>query len=66
VRVEVLDDGIDVRGGAIRAAAVDSHDDHRLAMSLALLGLRTEGIGVSDPDVVAKSWPGFWARIGAL
>ena len=39
---------------------LDPVDDHRLAMSFAILGLRRPGISVSDADVVAKSYPGFW------
>lgn len=66
VRTEVFDDGITVRGGTLRPGRVDPHDDHRLAMSLALLGLRIDGIEVSEPMVVAKSWPSFWERIDAL
>ncbi|NCY10050.1 MAG: hypothetical protein EBX38_06655, partial [Actinobacteria bacterium] len=29
-------------------------------MSLALLGLRCDGVAVRDPEVVAKSWPNYW------
>jgi 3-phosphoshikimate 1-carboxyvinyltransferase len=36
------------------------HHDHRLAMSLSLLGLREDGIKVEDAHVVSKSWPDFW------
>ncbi len=39
---------------------VASHDDHRIAMSLALVGLRRPGVSVAEPRVVAKSYPGFW------
>ena len=39
---------------------LDPVDDHRLAMSFAILGLRRPGISVSDAGVVAKSYPGFW------
>jgi 3-phosphoshikimate 1-carboxyvinyltransferase len=39
---------------------VDSHDDHRIAMSLALVGLRRPGVSVAEPGVVAKSYPSFW------
>jgi 3-phosphoshikimate 1-carboxyvinyltransferase len=42
---------------------VNPHDDHRLAMSLALLGVRQAGIVVSDAAVVAKSWPTFWSAM---
>lgn len=66
VRTEVFDDGIAVRGGGLGSGRIDPHDDHRLAMSLALLGLRVGGIEVSESSVVAKSWPSFWEEIGAL
>lgn len=66
IRAEVTDDGLEVRGGSPRAGLVDPHDDHRLAMSIGLLGLATEGIEVSDPSVVGKSWPNYWSAIEAL
>jgi 3-phosphoshikimate 1-carboxyvinyltransferase len=40
--------------------AVDAHGDHRIAMSLALVGLRRPGVVVESPQVVAKSYPAFW------
>ena len=42
------------------AVHVDPHGDHRIAMSLALVGLRRPGVIVDHPEVVAKSYPGFW------
>jgi len=45
---------------------VDSHDDHRVAMSLALTGLRRPGTLITRPEVVAKSYPGFWRDFAAL
>ena len=40
--------------------AVDTHGDHRIAMSLALVGLRRPGVLIESPQVVAKSYPAFW------
>ncbi len=40
--------------------AVDPLHDHRMAMSTAPLALVLDGVTVSDPDVVNKSYPGFW------
>ena len=37
-----------------------------MAMALALLGLRVDGIEIEDPDVVAKSFPTYWSALGAL
>jgi 3-phosphoshikimate 1-carboxyvinyltransferase len=45
---------------------VDSHGDHRIAMSLALVGLRRPGVQVAAPAVVGKSYPGFWRDLAAL
>ena len=49
------------RGGVPRAAAFAAHDDHRVAMSAAVLALALpSGSTIDDPACVAKSWPGFW------
>jgi len=47
-------------------AQVDPHGDHRIAMSFAVLGLRTGGIRVMNPDCVSKSYPGFWEELGRI
>lgn len=39
---------------------VDPWGDHRIAMSLALVGLRRPGVVIDHPEVVGKSYPGFW------
>ena len=44
-------------------AVIDPHGDHRIAMSFAVLGLRTGGIRVANPGCVAKSYPGFWVAL---
>jgi 3-phosphoshikimate 1-carboxyvinyltransferase len=45
---------------------VDPRGDHRIAMSLALAGLRRPGVVVSSPEVVSKSYPGFWKDLEML
>ena len=59
-------DGIVVRPGPIRAATVETYDDHRMAMAFALLGLRAPGIAIADPGCVAKTYPGFWRMLASL
>ena len=60
-RVEELADGLIIHGGGgLSGAAVESHNDHRLAMSLAVVGLRVPGIKIKDDNCVNKSFPGFW------
>jgi 3-phosphoshikimate 1-carboxyvinyltransferase len=62
VRNEVLSDGLRIVGGPIRGGAVDSHGDHRVAMSFAIASLRaTAPIQVRDVENVATSFPGFAA-----
>jgi 3-phosphoshikimate 1-carboxyvinyltransferase len=41
-------------------ATIDPVNDHRIAMSFALLGLRRPGVTIATPAVVEKSYPSFW------
>jgi len=66
VGAEEHDDGFTVRPGPLRATAVQTYDDHRMAMSFAVLSLLEPGITVDDPSVVAKTFPGFWDVLGRL
>lgn len=60
-------DGLVVQpGGVPRPVRVATYDDHRMAMSFALLGLRAPGIEIADPDVVAKTFPGYWSALDGL
>jgi 3-phosphoshikimate 1-carboxyvinyltransferase len=45
---------------------IDPHDDHRIAMAMALVGLRRPGITIADPEVVGKSYPNFWRDLATL
>jgi 3-phosphoshikimate 1-carboxyvinyltransferase len=53
-------DGFLVRPGHPHGARVETYDDHRMAMSFALLGLVVRGIEIVDPACVAKTFPGYW------
>jgi 3-phosphoshikimate 1-carboxyvinyltransferase len=60
--VVVQADGLRIEpAGPLHGARLDTHDDHRLAMAFGVLGAIVPGVEVLDPDVVSKSWPGFWA-----
>jgi 3-phosphoshikimate 1-carboxyvinyltransferase len=48
------------RAGAYRPVLLDPAGDHRMAFAFALLGLVREGVRVSDPGCVSKTWPSFW------
>ena len=62
VPVEEFPDGLEIRGGKARppAGPIESHDDHRIAMALAVAGLRTGGMAIHGAEAVAKSFPSFW------
>ena len=50
-----------------KCVSVATHEDHRIAMSFAPLALVCEGgVEVQDPDVVGKSYPGFWDDLKAV
>jgi 3-phosphoshikimate 1-carboxyvinyltransferase len=60
-RVEELEDGLIVHGDErLSGTVVDPHNDHRLAMALAVVGLRIPGIRIEDETCVNKSCPQFW------
>jgi 3-phosphoshikimate 1-carboxyvinyltransferase len=44
----------------ITPARIVTYDDHRMAMSFAVAGLRAAGVVIEDPGCVAKTYPGFW------
>lgn len=60
------DDGFTIRPGAPRPTVVNTYDDHRMAMSFALLGLRAPGIAIEDPDCVAKTFPDYFRVLDTL
>jgi len=66
IDAEVTGDGFRLVGGAPKGAVVDSYDDHRMAMSFALLGLVVDGISIDNPDCVAKTFPEFWDVLESL
>lgn len=60
VRVEEAPDGACIVGGGLRGGTIDSHGDHRIAMSFAVAGLMADGtVRIKDCANVATSFPGF-------
>jgi 3-phosphoshikimate 1-carboxyvinyltransferase len=64
--VEERADGLTISPRPLTGCAVDTYNDHRMAMSLALVGLRVPGVVVRNPGCVAKTYPGFWQDLAAL
>lgn len=58
--VDEFSDGLRIIPSSLTAATVDTYNDHRMAMSLALVGLRVPGVKVNNPGCVAKTYPEFW------
>ncbi len=50
----------------VEPARIATYDDHRMAMSFAVAGLRVPGIVIENPDCVGKTFPGFWDRLETL
>ncbi|KTD87502.1 3-phosphoshikimate 1-carboxyvinyltransferase [Paenibacillus etheri] len=66
IRVEEFEDGLTVYPGQPIPALLNSHDDHRMAMALTLIGLKIENIQIIDPGCVSKTCPDYFDRLSAL
>jgi len=65
--IEELEDGLVIQGGRpLAGTSVHSHNDHRIAMSLAVIGLKIKGIEIVEEGCVNKSFPAFWSFWDAL
>ena len=68
-RVDELPDGLVIdppAPGKLQPARIATYDDHRMAMSFALAGLKIPGVTILDPGCVAKTYPGFWEDLEAV
>ncbi len=59
-------DGVLIHPGIPQPAQIHTYDDHRMAMSFALIGLRCPGITIEDPGCVAKTFPDYWTALERL
>jgi 3-phosphoshikimate 1-carboxyvinyltransferase len=55
-----------IEGGLPTAAEIETYNDHRIAMSFAVAGLRAHGTRIRNPSCVGKSFPSFWDVFGTL
>jgi 3-phosphoshikimate 1-carboxyvinyltransferase len=60
VRVEEFSDGLQIHPDRLRGAELETYDDHRMAMSLALVGLRVPEVSIKNPGCVAKTYPNYF------
>ena len=45
---------------------INPHQDHRIAMALALMAVRVKQLCISSPDCVKKSFPSYWEQLGEI
>jgi 3-phosphoshikimate 1-carboxyvinyltransferase len=62
----IEDNGLVVSPRLLRPATIETYGDHRMAMAFSLLGQVQEGIVIDAPQVVDKTWPGFWEMLEGL
>ncbi len=62
--VHQQDDGLRITPPTtVRPATVDTYDDHRMAMSFALVGIKCPGVVINDPQCCGKTFPEFFERL---
>jgi 3-phosphoshikimate 1-carboxyvinyltransferase len=60
------DDGFTVIPGPTHAATIETYEDHRMAMSMALIGYANSGVSISDPNCVRKTFPTYFEQMERL
>jgi 3-phosphoshikimate 1-carboxyvinyltransferase len=53
-------DGLTITPKKPQPATIETYNDHRMAMSFALAGLRISGVRINHPQCVSKTYPGFF------
>ena len=59
-------DSLTIHPGTLRPAVIETYDDHRMAMSFALVGLRSPGVRISHPECTAKTYPHYFEDLQRL
>jgi len=68
-RVSVEGDDLHIEppaGNVLSPAAIDTYDDHRMAMAFAVAGMRSEGVTINDPACVNKTFPDYFDYLKRL
>lgn len=64
--IDELPDGLVIWQGPRHGAAIETYDDHRIAMAMALVGLRIPEVHIHGAEAVVKSFPGYWDAFRSL
>jgi len=66
IAAEEHPDGFSIAPGPSTPAIIQTYDDHRMAMSMALIGLARSGISIADPQCVRKTFPTYFEEMEQL
>jgi 3-phosphoshikimate 1-carboxyvinyltransferase len=66
LQIEEADDGLTIHPGPIQPASIKTYDDHRMAMSFALIGQRVPGVWIEDPGCTRKTYPKYFEDLAKL
>jgi 3-phosphoshikimate 1-carboxyvinyltransferase len=61
--VSIEKDALMIRPSPLHGGTIDPGDDHRTAMSFAVLGLSMGNVKITQAECVSKSFPGFWEQL---
>lgn len=59
-------DGLEITPSPITSNAVDTYNDHRVAMAFSLIGLKVPGIRINNPECVSKTFPNYYEVLKGL
>ncbi len=60
VQVESFHDAMEIKGGGLKGAVINTYNDHRMAMCFAVVGGKQKDIVIKDPGCVSKTYPTFF------
>lgn len=64
--VEETDDSLTIHPAPVLPAVIDTYNDHRMAMSFSLIGLRADGVTIDNPGCTVKTYPHFFDDLERL
>ena len=59
-------EGLEISPAPITPAAIDTYEDHRVAMAFSLVGLKVDGIRINNPECVSKTFPNYFQVLREL
>jgi 3-phosphoshikimate 1-carboxyvinyltransferase len=66
IQASCTDDGMTIIGGTPKGSDIHTYEDHRIAMSFAVSGLKVPGLIIKDEMCIKKSFPNFWEVFESL